>query len=190
MKEVHSLEQYQYKHVNTQRELPVYSPEEFYKICQKAKAANVYNLILECMSSNRHSKEGTEVNMHRVVSILYQMCYGLSQKCDFFQQDNGLFLKFSHLTDEGLETQRNLGTSCSSRVISRNIATYASANPSVFNATVADAIKNQKLLILFIDDYTKVHTKHRPKDDVTSVGDNMCTIAIKVFDTPAIPVPD
>ena len=111
MKEVHSLEQYLYKHVNTQRELPVYSPEEFYKICQKAKAANVYNLILECMSSNRHSKEGTEVNMHRVVSILYQMCYGLSQKCDFFQQDNGLFLKFSHLTDEGLETQRNLGTS-------------------------------------------------------------------------------
>ena len=118
VKEVHSLEQYLYKHVNTQKELPVYSPEEFYKICKKAKAANVYNLILDCTSSNRHSKERTEVNKHRVVSILYQMCYGLSQKCDFFQQDNGFFLKFSHLTDEGLKTQRNLGTSCSSRIIS------------------------------------------------------------------------
>ena len=190
MKEIHSLEQYLYKHVNTPKELSVYSPDEFYKICQKAKAANVYNLILECMSSNRHSKERTEVNKHRVVSILYQMCYGLSQKCDFFQQDNGLFLKFSHLTHEGLETQCNLGTSCSSRVISRNKATYASTNPSVFNAAVADAITNQKLVILFIDDYTKGHTKNRPNDDVTSVGDNMCTIAIKVFDTPAIPVSD
>ena len=129
------------------------------------------------MSSNRHSKERTEVNKHRVVSVLYQMCCGLSQKCDFFQQYNGLSLKFSHLTDEWLETQRNLGTSCSSRVISRNIATYASTNPSVFNAAVADAIKNQKLVILFIDDYTKVHRKHRRKDDVT-------------FDTPAIPAPD
>ena len=98
-------------------------------------------------------------------------------------EDNGLFLKFSHLMDEGLETQRNLGTSCSSRVISCNIATYASTNPSVFNPAVADAIENQKLVLLFVDDYTKVHTKHRSKDDVTSVGGNMCTMTIKVFDT-------
>ena len=142
------------------------------------------------MSSDRHSNKRKLVKKQRVVSVSHQICYGLSQKCDFFQKDNGLFLVFCHITDEGLETQRNIGTACSSRVITRSLNIYASQNTAVFDNAVSYALDNEKLILLFIDDYTKVHTKRRPTNDVTSVADNMCTIAIKIFhDIPAIPFP-
>ena len=53
---------------------------------------------------------------------------------------------------------------------------------------VKEAIENEYLITLMIDEWTKVYTKRRPTDESTSVADNFCTIIIKVVkDIKAIP---
>ena len=62
--------------------------------CSLAGAANVFNFIFACMTSSRHSEGRILLNRKRTVVILYQLYFGHSQKCIFFREDNGLFLKF------------------------------------------------------------------------------------------------
>lgn len=51
-----------------------------------------------------------------------------------------------------------------------------------------EAIENEYLITLMIDDWTKVYTKRRPTDENISLADNFCNIIIKVVkDIRAIP---
>ena len=120
--------------------------------------------------------------------MLYQFCFSLSQRCDSLQKDNGIFLKFCHLTDEGIDTQRVLGTAVGSRSVKREIVNSAKNSSELLKEVVTEAIENEYLITLMIDDWTKVYTKRRPTDESTSVADNFCTIIIKVVkDIKAIP---
>ena len=49
------------------------------------------------MASSHHLSERNILNQKCTVAILYQLCLGYSQKCNFFKEDNGLFLKFCNL---------------------------------------------------------------------------------------------
>ena len=93
--------------------------------------------------------------------------FWLSQKCNFFQEDNGLFLHLSNLTQSGIETQRVLGTSCSSKVVGRNQTTFAKQNLSVVNEAIKEAI-DKKHASLMIDDHHNIHTDGQVKE-TTSV---------------------
>lgn len=67
------------------------------------------------------------MNQKRTCVIFYQLCFGYS-KGNFFHEDNGLFLKFCNLSQNGIETQRQLGTSISSKEITKIKAAIADAN--------------------------------------------------------------
>ena len=85
-------------------------------------------------------------------------------------------------------TQRMLGTTVCSRSVKREISHFSKNSSNLFNDVVKDAIENNYLVTLMIDDWTKVYTKRRPTNETTSVGDNFCTIIIKVAkDISAIP---
>ena len=141
------------------------------------------------MSSPRHTKQRKDLNQKRCVSLVLQLCFGLSQKCDFFQLDNGIFLKFSHCTNEGIDTQRTIGTACCSRSIDRAMAKYALSNKLNVDEAITTAIAQKQLILLVIDDYTTVHTSRRPSNLQTSKANNMCTIIIKTFPSlDAIPI--
>ena len=133
------------------------------------------------MTSARHTRERKKLNERRTVSVILQLCFGLSQKCSFFQVDNGIMLRFSHCTNQGLNTQRVIGTSTSSMTVNRKLNNFASTNINNVISALDDAIKNRKLLILMIDNYTTIHSTRRPKDLHTSQANNMCTIIFKVF---------
>ena len=47
-----------------------------------ATADNVFNFILSSISSDCHSKDRKELNQKGTVALLYQLCLGLSQRCD------------------------------------------------------------------------------------------------------------
>ena len=68
------------------------------------------NFVLACMTSSNplDSEDRISLNSKRTVAILYQLCFGLSQKCNFSQEDNGLFLQFCNLSQTGIETQQLL----------------------------------------------------------------------------------
>ena len=128
----------------------------------------------------RSAKPGNHLNRKRTVAMLYQLCFSLSQRCDSLQKDNGIFLKFCHLTDEGIDTQRVLGTAVGSRSVKREIVNSAKNSSELLKEVVTEAIENEYLITLMIDDWTKVYTKRLPTDENTSVADNFCTIIIKV----------
>ena len=189
VKEVAQLQNTFYKHFNTTENLPIYNPNEFQNFCSKAGAPNLFKLFESCMTSTRHTKQRKELNRKRCVSLVMQLCYGLSQKCDFFQVDNGILLKFSHCTNEGIDTQRSIGTACCSRSIDRALTQYATSNKSTVDEAITMAIKEKHLILLMIDDYTTIHSKRRPTSSLASTTNNMCTIIIKIFPSlDAIPV--
>ena len=98
------------------------------------------------------------------------------------------FFKFCRLTDEGIDTQRVLGTAVGSRSVKREIFNSAKNSSELLQDVVKEAIENEYLITLMIDEWTKVYTKRRPTDESTSVADNFCTIIIKVVkDIKAIP---
>ena len=161
--------------------MPVYDPERFDEFCARAGAPNIFKLVLSCMTSPRHSAARKDLNKKRCVSLVMQICFGLSQKCDFFQQDNGIFLKFAHCTNVGIDTQRNIGTACSSRSVDRALTHYAVKNETTQAEAISCAIKNKQLLVLMIDDYTTIHSHRRPTALATNNVLNMATIIIKIY---------
>ena len=85
------------------------------------------------LTSSRHSEDRISLNRKRTV-ILYQLCFGLSQKYHFLQEDNGLFLHFCNLSQTGIETQQLLGPlSCLSKVLSRYCANIGKEHTTVVN---------------------------------------------------------
>ena len=123
-----------------------------------AGVANLFNFILSCMTSPCHSEERIFFNRKQTVAILYQLCFGFSQKCNFFQEDNGLLLRFCNLTQSGLDTQCQQGTSCSSEVITRNCATIALENGNICNKAIQEAVEKKYTILLMIDDYHNIQT--------------------------------
>ena len=89
-------------------------------------------------------------------------------------------MKFCHMTNEGIDTQRVIGSSLCSRSVSREISQSAATSGHLFQSVLEDAIQNECLVTLMIDDWTKVCTKKRPTDERKSVADNFCTIITKV----------
>ena len=56
------------------------------------------------------------------------MFWFIDKKCIFFQVDDGFFVNFCNLSQTDIETQRHLGTSVYSKVITRNKAAIANTN--------------------------------------------------------------
>ena len=68
---------------------PTYEPIEFLKFCSHQGAANFFNFVLACMTSSHHSEDLISLNCKCTVVILYQLCFGVSQKYHFLQEDYG-----------------------------------------------------------------------------------------------------
>ena len=62
------------------------------------------------------------------------------------------FLKFCRLTDEGIDTQRVLGTSVGSRSVKREIFNSAKNSSELLQDVVKEAIENEYLITLMIDE--------------------------------------
>lgn len=58
-----------------------------------------------------------------------------------------------------INTQRVLGTRCCSVTVDRALHKFAATNFQNINSALDDAIKNEKLLLLMIDDYTTIHSE-------------------------------
>ena len=163
----------------------MYDNEKFDQFCARAGAPNIFKLVLSCMTSTRHSAARKDLNKKRCVSLVMQICFDLSQKCDFFQEDNGIFLKFVYRTNDGVETQRNIGTACSSRSVDRALSHYTITNETTGADAISYAIKNKILLLLMINDYTTIHSHRRPTalatNDVLNLSVCCCRVYVMLF---------
>ena len=113
--------------------------------------------------------------------MLYQLYCGLSQKCNWNQCDQAVFLKDCHLNQQGLSTERLVGSTCNRQKTNEILHHLSSGNTRSINELISEAISHKWQLRLMIDDYTTVHTKRRPDTGKPSAAKSMCTIILKVF---------
>ena len=190
--EVKSLQEDLKLHCDKEKKPPIYEPTEVLKFCSPHGAADCFNFVLACMTSSHHSEDRISLSKRkRTIAILYHLCFGLSQKCIFFQEDKGLFLQFCNLSQTGIKTQRLLGTSCSSKVLSRYHANIDKEHTTVVNDAIKNALENKHAILMMIDDNHNVHTVRRSIQGThTCKVDLLATIIIKIIkEASAIPFP-
>ena len=137
--------------------------------------------LLNAMTDLIHSQLRLGTNEKRTVAIIYKLCYGLSQVCNWLQTDHALFLKDSKLNQRGLEAQREMGNSCCRRRVIIIPAELAESNTNKIGKLISETIEEKWQLALIIDDYTSIHSKRRQKTDQLCHPKSMCPIVDKVF---------
>ena len=60
--ELRKLQEALQVHCGKDKHPPIYDPSKFFEFCSLAGAANIYNFVLSCMTSSRHSEERTLLN--------------------------------------------------------------------------------------------------------------------------------
>ena len=160
---------------------PIYDPEEFKAFSISAVATTIFDTVLAAMTSERHSEDRIKTNQQRTVAILYKLCFGLSQVCNWLQTDDAVFLHQSDLNQQDLDTVRQMGGSCCRRLAGNLLNHLSNSNHQKISELINDAIQHQWQLVLVIDDFTSIHTRRRPTTDKLSQSKSMCTIIIKVF---------
>ena len=61
-----------------------------------------FDAVHDGVTDPSHSADSIGLNKKRIVAILYQLCYGLSEKCDWFKCDDAVVLNDYHLNQQGL----------------------------------------------------------------------------------------
>ena len=94
---------------------PIYDVDEFQIFCYEAGAQTLFDNLHDAVCTTRQSEDRIEANRKLIVSTLYQLCFGLSQMCNFLQKDNAIFMISENLNKQAVNTQRPLGLACSSQ---------------------------------------------------------------------------
>jgi len=109
-KEQKNLKTAMYQEFTVASKEPIYDPLKLKLFCISSGAPRLFDAILDLMTDPSHSPVRIELNKKRTVAMLYQLCYGLSQKCNWYQCDHAIFLKDCHLNQQGLSAERLVGS--------------------------------------------------------------------------------
>ena len=108
-KEIDMVKKKIYNDLVINRQETVYDPDRFREFCISAGATKLFDTILGCITSFRHSADHTCLNKKRVVSFIYNLCYCLSQTCNPLQIDHALYLRSNQINQEGIESEHIMG---------------------------------------------------------------------------------
>ena len=178
--EVEAIRKALHQRINVEGEPPIFKTKLFRKFCKENGAHQFFDSLLKSMTEKRHSETKRRKNTVFAMEIIYKLCFGKSQKCNVFQKQHGIYLKMNHVSQEGIETEKTIGNTVCTKTLSNELRKLSVKNEDVVKAIAQKAIENKSLIVLIIDDYTTVHTKHRPKTN-TSTAAKMWTIICRVF---------
>ena len=127
--------------------------------CISAGATTIFDNVLDAMTIERHSEDRIKTNQQRTVAIVYTLCYGLSQVCNWLQTDNAIFLHQSNLNQHGLDTVKQMEGSCCRRLAGNLLKHLSNSNHQTISELIAEAIQHQWQLVLVTDDFTSIQTQ-------------------------------
>ena len=81
---------------------PMYDSIKFKLVCVSSRAPMLFDAVQDDVTDPSHSADRIGLKKKQKVAIFYQLCYGLSQKCNWFECDHAVFLKDCHLNQQGL----------------------------------------------------------------------------------------
>eukprot|EP00795_Rhopilema_esculentum_P010439 gene10439-19142_t len=161
---------------------PEMDPSKFEKICQDAEAPNIFPYIYNALSVERMSENRLMLNKIRTMVIIYVMIFGQSQKSNWFQVALSRTLSQYGISECGLTALRNLGIAAHPRTTKKATASVASNHLQQVQSFFQEATDKGHFIVMFIDDYHNIHTKHRPNEKQRSESVHMATLMVKVFE--------
>ena len=81
-----------YSELVLKKEGNIYEPHKFLEFCISAGANKLFDTILSAVTTPRQLKDCIDINQKRVVSVIENLCYCLSQTCNPLQIDHALYL--------------------------------------------------------------------------------------------------
>ena len=156
-------------------------PETFETFCQNVGAGKLFSIIFEAMCGDGMSAGRERLTKLRSMSIVYMMIYGQSQKANWFQVAQSRTLKQFGISEEGLIALRNLGIAAHPHTVKSALKSSASSHLNSLSQFFQDAVDNKQFLVVMIDDYHNIHTKHRPESKTQTQAVHMSTLLVKVF---------
>ncbi|XP_015768507.1 PREDICTED: uncharacterized protein LOC107347149 [Acropora digitifera] len=143
--ELQRLKEKMYHEFTISSRTPIYDPEEFKAFSISAVATTIFDTVLAAMTSERHSEDRIKTNQQRTVAILYKLCFGLSQVCNWLQTDDAVFLHQSDLNQQDLDTVRQMGGSCCRRLAGNLLNHLSNSNHQKISELINDANINGNL---------------------------------------------
>ena len=82
---------------------PMYDSIKLKLVCVSSGAPRLFDAVQGGVTDPSHSADTIGLNIKKqIVAILYQLCYGLSQKCNWFECDHAVLPNDCHLNQQGL----------------------------------------------------------------------------------------
>ena len=81
---------------------PMYDSIKLKLVCVSSGAPRLFDAVQDGVTDPSHSADSIGLNKKQIVAILYQLCYGLSEKCNWFECDDAVVLNDYHLNQQGL----------------------------------------------------------------------------------------
>ena len=69
--------------------------------CVSSVAPRLFDAVHYGVTDPSHSADCIGLNKKQIVAILYQLCYGLSEKCNRFECNDALIVNDYHLNQQG-----------------------------------------------------------------------------------------
>ena len=129
------------------------NPQAFEKMCENFGADNQYNCIKDAICSEKMSDERKHLSEVRTTVIIYIMVYSKSQKSNSFQVAPSTILLQFGISQQGLESLKNLCITAHPETIRKNVVKSSSLTENHVLTFVESAIKHNQLIIFGIDDY-------------------------------------
>ena len=81
---------------------PMYDSIRLMLFCVSSGVPRLFDAVWDGVTDPSHSADSIGLNKKQIVAILYQLCYGLSQKCNWFEIcDDAVVLKDYHPNQQG-----------------------------------------------------------------------------------------
>ena len=160
---------------------PEMNPQAFEQMCKNVGADNLYNCIKDAICSEKMSDERKHLSEVHTKVIIYIMVCSKSQKSNSFQVALSRILLQFGISQQGLESLKNLGITAHPETIRKNVAKSSSLTENHVLTFVESAIKHNHFIIFCIDDYHNIHTMHRPETKIQIQSIHMATLLLKVF---------
>ena len=80
---------------------PMYDSRKLKLVCVSSGVPRLFDAVQYGVTDPSHSTDSIGFNKKQIVAILYQLCNGLSEKCNWFECDDALILNDCHLNQQG-----------------------------------------------------------------------------------------
>ena len=114
--------------------------------------------------------------------------FGQSQKANWFQKTVSKQVVTKSISESGLALLNIIGVGISKSTQKCDFAQMSKNHDILVSQFMSEACASKDLPVIMIDDYTDIHAKRRPNDEMTSTAHSMATIILKRFrGIPTIP---